>query len=411
MCVLPIFLLFLLPTFLYGQPACVKSNELLSLQVLASNCAHHTPVIPLCGDDFVTIDFDMLGHEYRRLTYHVEHCSADWTTASDLMKSEYLEGFDGLTIDDYEESTGTAVIYTHYNVQLPNENLNLRLSGNYRLWIVDEESGDSLAAAAFMVVDAQTAINASVSGRTDLDINRSHQQLELGVNFQRLSVADVDKELTVVVQQGRRWDTHTVLPPANLRTVGKIGWSHQRSLIFEAGNACHKFEMLGKRNFGQGIDHIEYHSPYEHVVLQPIEPATSYNYDEDLGGAFVLRNLRNDNDTEGEYRWVHFAFDSERLPSSEHIYVVGDLTQGRLLSQFELVWNDNLHLYECAALLKEGYYEYRLVHTSDTAQRASQKLTDGNFYETRNEYEIMVYHRGRGERYDRLVGYARCTNN
>lgn len=29
---------------------------------------------------------------------------------------------------------------------------------------------------------------------------------------------------------------------------------------------------------------------------------------------------------------------------------------------------------------------------------------EGNFYETENEYLILVYHRAFGERYDRLIG-------
>ena len=28
--------------------------------------------------------------------------------------------------------------------------------------------------------------------------------------------------------------------------------------------------------------------------------------------------------------------------------------------------------------------------------------------ETRNEYQIRVYHRPQGARYDRLIGYTRC---
>ena len=33
---------------------------------------------------------------------------------------------------------------------------------------------------------------------------------------------------------------------------------------------------------------------------------------------------------------------------------------------------------------------------------------EGNFYETKNEYLVKVYHRVPGERYDRLIGIGRA---
>ena len=41
-----------------------------------------------------------------------------------------------------------------------------------------------------------------------------------------------------------------------------------------------------------------------------------------------------------------------------------------------------------------------------TGQRIGDpSLVDGNYYQTENEYTILVYYTQRGSRYDRLVGY------
>ena len=36
----------------------------------------------------------------------------------------------------------------------------------------------------------------------------------------------------------------------------------------------------------------------------------------------------------------------------------------------------------------------------------STSVVEGNYYETRNQYEIYVYYRPDGARYDRLLGVA-----
>ena len=42
----------------------------------------------------------------------------------------------------------------------------------------------------------------------------------------------------------------------------------------------------------------------------------------------------------------------------------------------------------------------------DGTTRAITDRTDGNFYQTGNEYQVFVYYRQPGSRYDRLVGYT-----
>jgi hypothetical protein len=62
--------------------------------------------------------------------------------------------------------------------------------------------------------------------------------------------------------------------------------------------------------------------------------------------------------------------------------------------------------YEAGVLLKQGYYNYqfRQMDADGVGQTAD---TEGDFYQTENEYMILVYHRPQGARYDALVGYAK----
>jgi hypothetical protein len=58
--------------------------------------------------------------------------------------------------------------------------------------------------------------------------------------------------------------------------------------------------------------------------------------------------------------------------------------------------------YETAMLLKQGYYEYQFRQADGKTLK-----TMGDFFETENEYSTLVYYKGQGARYDRLVGYSR----
>lgn len=60
--------------------------------------------------------------------------------------------------------------------------------------------------------------------------------------------------------------------------------------------------------------------------------------------------------------------------------------------------------YTANILQKQGYYSYQFV-MMDNNGISCPVPSDGNFYQTENKYQALVYYRGRGERTDRLVGY------
>lgn len=45
----------------------------------------------------------------------------------------------------------------------------------------------------------------------------------------------------------------------------------------------------------------------------------------------------------------------------------------------------------------------------DGSETGYTRPTDGDFYETENEYIILVYYRPNGGRYDKLAGYRRIN--
>ena len=85
----------------------IKSVQLHPLRFELGN-----PIIHLSFKDSLLLSFDDLSNDPQNYAYSLIHCDADWTP-SDLMESEYLEGFYEEPIKDYQFSFNTTQNYIH----------------------------------------------------------------------------------------------------------------------------------------------------------------------------------------------------------------------------------------------------------------------------------------------------------
>ena len=57
-------------------------------------------------------------------------------------------------------------------------------------------------------------------------------------------------------------------------------------------------------------------------------------------------------------------------------------------------------------LYKQGFYNYKYIAVNQERKIIHGEIS-GNFDETENEYNVIVYYRNYGERYDRVVGVGK----
>ncbi|MFR9260030.1 MAG: type IX secretion system plug protein domain-containing protein [Bacteroides cellulosilyticus] len=67
-------------------------------------------------------------------------------------------------------------LYTHYRLTLPNDQVRLKLSGNYRLTVYDDADGKDKPAftTCFRVLQKEVNVSAQVSSDTEIDRNKTH---------------------------------------------------------------------------------------------------------------------------------------------------------------------------------------------------------------------------------------------
>ena len=290
----------------------------------------------------------------------------------------------------------------------------MKRSGNYLLTIYDENDDDrEVARIAFMVTEpaeAQMGVGLKVLTNTDATINQHHQQVEMEVGYGGYRVTDPQRQITTVVLQNQRWDDARWNARPQYTMADGLRWSHCGDYLFWAGNEYRKFEILSTDVAAMGVDRIDWDGTQYHAYPWTGEPRPNYIYDPDADGAFVIRNSDNyQANTESDYLLVHFRYRCEK-PFQEAVYLNGNFTQDRFLPQYRMEYHAETQSYECNVPLKLGYYNYQLLMIAE-AGRPALLPTEGNFYQTENSYQALVYYRPIGGRTDQLVGYAQMKCN
>ena len=406
-----LILLFCSATCLMAQRTEVLSPHIQTVQLIVNDDYRLPTIIKLGSDDYIDISFDQLSHDYHRYQYILSHCDANWEQ-SNLSDFDFLDGFNNNYIEDAETSMNTMVPYTHYRFTLPNEYVRLTISGNYMIEIFDEDDmSKPVLKTYFRVAENQVSISASVSSDTDIDRNKSHQQVSFDINYKGYTIRNPQQEVKVHVLQNNRIDNmvSNVLP--SYVSPNELRYTNNRSLIFPAGNEYRRFEIVSTKYAGMGVESLGYYAPYYHATLYPDHLRTlNYLYDSDQNGKYLVRyNDAVDSNTEADYFFVHFALDSDHLLTGGNVYLQGEFTYDLFNEQTQMKYNSDSYMYESVQLLKQGSYNYQYLYVPQGSTKGETGPTEGNYYQTENEYLILVYHKPFGERYDRLIGVKQIT--
>lgn len=380
----------------------IFSHQIKTLQAVVNDDWQSFPAIMRLGtDDQLRVSFDELSHDYHRYSYHIERCEPNWQLSEEVFDSDWLEGFNDNIIDDYATSVNTIIPYTHYEFQIPNNRCSLKMSGNYRIRILDNE--ETVASVDFMVTEQTMTLSLEATTNTDIDLNQSHQQLSVSLNYNGTRVTNPDEQIFMVVMQNGRTDNQRSNIQPTFRNNNGLDWKHVPALIFDAGNEYHKFEVLDPSHPTMGIDRITWDGNNYQAYPFIDEPRKNYIYDEDADGAFCIRNSDNrENNTTSEYVYVNYRLKAPWTLTGK-ILIDGQWTT-ESPDHYMMTHDVDTDLWQARILQKQGYYNYQyLLETTDGSRRFLP--SEGNFHQTQNRYQVFVYYKGMGERTWRLTAF------
>lgn len=366
------------------------------------------PILKLGEPLYLEFD-DLIGDE-ADYYYTIEHFNYDWTP-SQLVKAEYLRGFDDVRISNYSNSYNTLQPYTHYQLTIPNKDTQgLKVSGNYIISIFNS-SKELVFSRKFMVYESLTQVSTSIKRSRDLRFINKKQVVNFSVSTSEFLIKNPEQTVNVLIIQNG--DLKTAI--ANIKPQFSLGneliYRYDQPTAFWAGNEFLKFDSKDLRASTVSISRVELHDLYHHFLFTDrSRESDPYTYNPDVNGQFVVRTLQGENsDIEAEYVWTHFSLENYDPLDGSEIHLYGAFNNFELDDSTLMTYNAESGLYENARLFKQGYYDYKYVLLAPDGS-ISPGYISGNFEQTENEYRVLVYFRALGARYDQIIGVGNASS-
>ncbi len=341
--------------------------------------------------------------------YSIQHCDKNWV-ATNIDELEYLDGFNEEDIQYATFSSQTIHDYTHYELLLPNGSTSWNLSGNYILTVIDEDEDNMIILTRrFCVVEPLIKIETRILPAFNAEFYNTHQRVDFSLDLNKFYVSDPMNEVFVTILQNNRWD-NAIQDIKPLTAIGDmVNFNKFGTSSFPAGKEFRYFDTRDIQLNSDRTEAIEINTYSVDVLLKKdIKRETkNYIFYKEGNGAFVpnYESLKRNGKSSSEYTSVIFTLESNQPIYGSDVYLVGEFSSWNLYPENQMIYDDELQAYQAEVLLKQGYYNY-LYACVNEKNEVDYEVTEGNWFETENEYTVLVYYRQLGSRYDRLIGVS-----
>ena len=399
--------------FTQGNVDVIKMPNISGVKVFMRGDQMAYPLLTLNSADQFELHFDDLDGRVKNYYAGFELCNADWTPAN-LSTFDYIKGFSNVRLNQYRVSSIAFTKYIHYQAILPDRNSTPTKSGNYLLKVYMDGDTSKLAfTRRVLVVERISDIAAQILQPFNSEIFRTHQKVQFSVSKSQMNIVNPQQQIKAVILQNNRWDNAiTGLKPTFIRG-NMLEFNTENEAVFPAGKEYRWVDLRSFRFRGNHVAKTVYDRNNTEIFIEPDAERSNQRYInfKDFNGHYYIASTDTDNPWwQGDYGQVHFTFipTNNQPYVNKKVYLVGEFNMYNTNDTSAMVYNAGQGVYEKTLLLKQGYYSYTFV-TKDAGNRkatGSTEQTDGNFWETENDYTILLYYRSIAGRHDELVGAA-----
>lgn len=402
---------FLVKILLAQEPDKIYMNNIKSVKLFQQNNQLGYPIINLNAGETLELHFDDLDGRVKNYYYTYQLCNADWTPVQ-LSTFDYLKGFSQNRLSQYRMSSIAYAKYVHYQALLPDRNSTPTKSGNYILKVfLDADTSKLAFTKRLLVLDNLVSIGAQILQPFDNTLFKTHQKVNFTISKNQLNLFNPMQQLKIVLLQNFRWDNaKTNIQPTFIRS-NLIEFNTENDCVFAAGNEWRWANLRSFRFLSDRVDASTYNNLKQEIVMKPdpVRMQLRYiNYPDYNGFYSVESTDANNSWWQGDYAWVHFTFtpkNNQPYPNKK-VYLIGEMNQYQTNNDNEMEYDAVNGVYKKSMYLKTGYYSYGYVTKDVLNKNATSltELTDGDFWETENDYTILVYYKSIMGRHDELVG-------
>jgi len=402
--------LFQIPAGFAQVEQTIEPEYIRTIEFKGSSLQSTLPIIELGQKLQLSFD-DIIGNEADYF-YTIEHFNFDWTP-SDLSKGEYLDGFDDVRIETYENSFNTLQLYSNYKLNIPNrETRAIKKSGNYLLRIFNDD-GEIVFSRKFMVLERLLSVEVEIKRSRKIKNIDQQQVVQFKINAPSLLLINPKQNVKTLVLQNNNLKTAiTNLKPQY--TIGsELIYRYDQEAAFWGGNEFLFFDNKDIRSATNGVRSVALNELYENFLYTNIDRSIRpYTYNPDINGNFKVRNLyasQNQN-IEADYVLMHFNLQHYGSLGDKEIHIYGNFNNWTIDQTTYMAYNEKTDTYQNARLFKQGFYNYKYVMVNRDGS-VEQGPISGNFWQTENQYTVLVYYRAPGSRFDRLLGKGAANSS
>jgi hypothetical protein len=371
-------------------------------------------VVPIfeLGSTF-ELQFDNLFGNEANYYFEIIHCDYDWIP-TDIPKTDYIRGFDNQRITNYSNSFNTLQIYTHYRLTFPNQSLTqLRLSGNYIVKILDENK-DVVFTRKFILYENHSTVGVQTKRSRNLSNINYKQNLDIAVLSNDIVFQTPLQNVKVLLLQNGNFNTAIKNVKPQYTIGNQLVYKYDTETQFWGGNEFLYFENKDIRAANNNVARVGSNNDIYNDFLYTNQARANqiYTVYEDVNGNFVVKNINgSDNEIEADYAWVYFSLSSPTFRSNtKDIYITGMFNNYSLSPEFKMDYNTEKGLFEKAIMIKQGFTNYQYTIADKKGVIDNENAIDGNFYQTENEYTVLVYYKESSDRYTRVIGKGNANS-
>lgn len=395
----------------------IYMHNIHTVQLFQQNNQMSLPVLNLGSSDLMELHFDDLDGYVKNYSYTFQLCNEDWSEV-DLSPFDYIRGFTQNRLTQYRASSIALTKYIHYQALLPDRGCVPIKSGNYLLKVFLNGDINQIAfTKKFFVVDNRATIGVQILQPFDNSLFRTHQRVQVSVNVAQLNPINPQQQIKLVILQNNRWDNvvRNIMPAFIRGNV--LEYNGEQDCLFPSGNEYRWVDLRSFRLATERVASIDKNVQPNEIFLKPDAARSQirYAYFKDYNGWYFIQTTESVNPFwQGDYANVHFTFipPNKKPFENKNLYITSNFTNDKLNEESKLEFNDDEGVYEKSFLLKQGYYTYSYVTTdsNNANTKANQSITEGNLWDTENDYTVFVYYRSLNGRHDELVAITTANS-
>lgn len=377
------------------------AQDIKSIQLRPLQENSFSAIVPL--GTILELSFDDLEADSKDYQYKIEHMTHDWQS-SRLLSSQYIDGLDQNTIIDVTNSFNTLQSYSHYTVQIPNTNTVITKSGNYLLSVLNSYD-ELIFTRRFVLYENATTIGVSVERSRNTQTLNTQQTVQFSVNHPNLTINNPNQEINVVILKNNNWNEKITDIQPTFFKPNQLLYTYTNKTNFWGGNEYLYFDSKIIRSKSLNIVKVVKRDIYHHLLYPfTYKDYREYKYNPDINGQFVIRTIEaNDSKTEADYAMMHFSVLVDEPFVDKDLYVYGAFNDFNVTEENKMQYNTKEKMYTGEFLLKQGFYNYTFA-TLNTDGQLNTTDVNGTFYQTENQYTVIIYYKPFGSFYERVIG-------